>query len=514
MSINHPSQRECATETPVPSRKRSQSYAEVSNMYSTKRRRVSMAIDSPFQHEMAPGSGLRPSISVDRFVPFRPNHHLPLNTTPRTNRLGRQFGLVNERVFNFKENLENEPPDRNEGNMLNLLRRSASDLFLKPPRFRPSSVTENLMKQKQSVLTLDGPRISNDAYGSPITWSKRNLIAVACSNDVYYQNLNNKVVSHMCEPHVGTGGSLHAIEWAGEGRETLLASGTSTGVVQVWDAGLVGGKAKHLRLWQDGQSAAVGGLDWYDDLLAVGSHNGTISLFDIRSKAEANSISAHKDKIIGLKWSVDGSYLASGDEQGTVYVWDKKAGKELFSEATKGRKMKQSGPVKALAWCPWKPDLLATGSLYPEGIIRIWSMSSPSSHRTPLKSLDLNSSIYSLHWSPHCKELLSTHGPSFQPCPRPNASNSGNTPVRPNQLPKIISTPLTNSIAVHDYPSGKRLLALPAHIGPVIHSCLSPDGQNVFTVCPREETIKMWQVWSKRVDSSKRESAFDKCTIR
>ena len=52
-----------------------------------------------------------------------------------------------------------------------------------------------------------------------------------------------------------------------------------------------------------------------------------------------------------------------------------------------------------------------------------------------------------------------------------------------------------------------------AHFGPVTHSCLGPGGQNVFTVCPREETIKMWQVWGKRDDVG-RESAFDKCTIR
>jgi hypothetical protein len=32
-----------------------------------------------------------------------------------------------------------------------------------------------------------------------------------------------------------------------------------------------------------------------------------------------------------------------------------------------------------------------------------------------------------------------------------------------------------------------------AHFGPVTHSCLGPDGQGVFTVCPKEETIKMWK---------------------
>lgn len=344
-------------------------------MYSTKRRRVSVAVDLPSQQEIGYSTRLRPVASVsreynatiltfqqisiyqlDRFVPSRPKNFLPLNTTPRTNRLGRQFGLINDRVFNFKENQENEPPGRGEGNIMSLLRRNASDLFLKQPRFRPSSVTENLTKQKQSILTLDGPRIPTDAYGTPISWSKRNLIAVACSNDVYYQDLNNRVVSHMCQPDVGSSGRLHSIQWAGEGRETILASGTNTGVVQVWDAGQEGGKGKHLRLWRDGQSTGVGGLDWNGDLLAVGSHNGTISLFDVRSKVDARNISTHKDKVLGLKWSLDGSYLASGDEQGMVYIWDNRAGKQLFGEATHGQKMRHHGPVKVNLWHIAKPN--------------------------------------------------------------------------------------------------------------------------------------------------------------
>lgn len=169
--------------------------------------------------------------------------------------------------------------------------------------------------------------------------------------------------------------------------------------------------------------------------------------------------------------------------------------------------------LQALAWCPWKPDLLATGSIYPEGKIRIWSASHPSSSPTPLETIPLNTSVLSLHWSPHCKELLSTHGSSFEPPALPTRTSTSGPPT-PRPPLKPVATPLMNSIAVHEYPSGKRLLTLTAHFGPVTHSCLGPDGQNLFTVCPKEETIKMWHVWSKRESVRKRESAFDKCTIR
>lgn len=174
-----------------------------------------------------------------------------------------------------------------------------------------------------------------------------------------------------------------------------------------------------------------------------------------------------------------------------------------------------------MAWCPWKPDLLATGSTAPEGKIQIWSLTSISARSpTPIQTLSLNNSVYSLHWSPHCKELLSTHGLSFLPpaIPRRHSSLTGGDATKRDQLNQrltFVNTPLTNSIAVHEWPSGKRLMTLTnAHSSSVTDSCLSPTGDSIFTVCPKEEAIKSWKVWNQRPTVTKRESAFDKFTIR
>ena len=139
-----------------------------------------------------------------------------------------------------------------------------------------------------------------------------------------------------------------------------------------------------------------------------------------------------------------------------------------------------------------------------------------SSSPAPLEMISLNTSVLSLHWSPHCKELLSTHGPSFSPPStlRRALSTSNFTPFPSVREMKSVLSPLTNSIAVHDYPSGMRLLSLTAHAHPVTHSCLGPNGRDVFTACPVEETIKMWQVWGERTAGDKKESAFDRWTIR
>ena len=43
---------------------------------------------------------------------------------------------------------------------------------------------------------------------------------------------------------------------------------------------------------------------------------------------------------------------------------------------------------------------------------------------------------------------------------------------------------------------------------------MGPDGTKVFTICLREEAMKMWQVWAKREDVERRESVYDMCAIR
>ncbi|KAF8636093.1 hypothetical protein AX17_003798 [Amanita inopinata Kibby_2008] len=522
-----PTEDECSSETPnTRLRKRASTHAFLANLYSTKKRRTSYAsLDlgrgfpvSEAETDLVGGEVTRGT--VDRFVPTKPKNALPLNITPRTNRIGRQFGVLGEKVLNYKD--ENTRPaaaagdDSRETNAFNLLRRSASTLFVKPSQSRPTSVIENLKKRRQCSLTLDGPGIANDSYSYPISWSRKNHIAVACGNDVYYQDLNNKVVTRLCEGNADTFGRIQAIEWGDEENDMYLALGTTIGIVQVWEASGSNTGGTVLRSWEEESMTKVSSLAWKRNTLAVGSHGGSISLFDLRDAARTSVLPAHKGQVLSLKWCTTGNYLASGDDLGVVRIWDKRACKSLVEPGVQSAKMRHRGPVKALAWCSWKPDLLATGSGFPEGKIRTWNASTLSQSPTPLETIPLNTSVLSLHWSPHCKELLSTHGPSFTPpsTVRRALVNANFTRFPPLREMKTVLSALTNAIVVHDYPSCVRLMSLTAHTHSVTHSCLGPNGRDLFTVCPMEETIKMWQVWGERPEVDKRESAFDRWTIR
>jgi cell division cycle protein 20 (cofactor of APC complex) len=107
----------------------------------------------------------------------------------------------------------------------------------------------------------------------------------------------------------------------------------------------------------------------------------------------------------------------------------------------------QTDDSQALAWCPWQANLLATGGGTHDQTIHFWS--STTGARTA--SLPTASQVTSLVWSPHSKELLSTHG-----------------------FPD-------NNICLWSYPSGQKIWDVPAHDARVLSSCLSPDGMTVAT---------------------------------
>ncbi|KAI0830275.1 WD40-repeat-containing domain protein [Trametes gibbosa] len=504
-------------QTPAPTRKRAWVPGSVTNMYSAaKRRRMSFADD--VNHDFItnmPEFDVGSKVNVaDRFISAPQDNAIPLQTTPRTRRIAKIFGLADDRILKYTDtNVE-----ASTNSFLGRHRFNYHQLLKRPHQVPSTSAEAHLGARKQFVLALDGPGIPSDLFAYPISWSARNAIAVACGRDVYYQNLDTRDISHLFKLPMNHG-KLITIEWA-EKAPNLLAAGTSSGDIQLWDTD----GTKQLRRWQEDAFVDVGGMSWYDKVLAVGLGDGVITLYDARQPDAIGRIESHKDKVHGLRWRHDGNYLASSDQQGVVQLWDSRASKSLEAGNRYRSKMKHNAPIKALAWCPWKPELLATGTMYPDGKIRIWNIGTTPAAAPATHTIPLNTSVTSLLWSPHCKELLSTHGMSWQPragasesCPNLPSDvgpNSRARRMRDRERPASVKTALTNSLTVHAYPSLRRVVSVPAHTGAVGHSCLSPDGTKVFTICPAEEAMKMWQVWGVAEAGERRESVFDKCTIR
>jgi cell division cycle protein 20 (cofactor of APC complex) len=292
--------------------------------------------------------------------------NVPLQITPRTKRISKQFGLLNDRVLSFKgdaaeySNAHQSPSfiTSNDIDTLHLLRKTASSLFSSIPPVKPSSVTENLLKKRQCLVVLDSPNIQPHLDAYPISWSVQNLIAVSCDRDVYYQNLDTKAVAHLCRSQVSRS-SIWVIEWAGRKRETYLATGMEDGYLQIWDAmrsaternnGTIPRTSGSLvQTYQIAEDAKVTACAWAGDgdTFAVGAKDKKVSILDVRVEHVVGIVGSHKDRVLGMSWSACDNFLASSDYGGNVYIWDRRAGKTLVEfGGTHTSKMVHRAPVK------------------------------------------------------------------------------------------------------------------------------------------------------------------------
>lgn len=232
----------------------------------------------------------------------------------------------------------------------NHLRSNFSQLLTTASKVSPTSCVANLGSRKQFILALDGPGVPSDPFAYPLTWSRRNLIAVACGRDVYYQDLDSRVISHLCKITKNSHGRPTSVQWSDESPADI-AVGTTLGCVQLWSS-----ETKEvIHEWRDEGWDAVGGMDWRGSLLAVGLEGGAMEFYDSRDWHAANRLEMHKSKVHGVKWSPEGNYLASSDQQGVVYIWDVRAGKYLCESKRMGGRIKHGAPVKVRSMQLWLP---------------------------------------------------------------------------------------------------------------------------------------------------------------
>lgn len=173
---------------------------------------------------------------------------------------------------------------------------------------------------------------------------------------------------------------------------------------------------------------------------------------------------------------------------------------------------------QALAWCTWQSKILASGDSVADGsgTIRIWNVNSstaflPSSYPDRLA---LDAQITSLHFSPHCKELLSTHGPGKPSPPAPHVENHLDLPeLRPPYVQAPIPSRIANAVVVHSYPSLRQVAMMTAGQHNIAGSILSPNGQKIVLAVPAEGKLKIWDIWGKRKELRRTSSSLT-CSIR
>ena len=141
----------------------------------------------------------------------------------------------------------------------------------------------------------------------------------------------------------------------------------------------------------------------------------------------------------------------------------------------------------------------------------MWNVntSSPHSNAVTPGKLELGPPVTSLHFSAHCKELLSTHGK------KPIATANGEGPESP-QISlggmNLLSWPragIANGIAVHAYPSLRHVTTLSAAGKPIGNSVLNSNGTKLILAILDDNKIQVCDVWTKRKELKRQPSFFN-----
>ncbi|XP_047330896.1 cell division cycle 20.2, cofactor of APC complex-like [Impatiens glandulifera] len=359
--------------------------------------------------------------------------------------LAEAFNINRTRILAFK----NKPPTPIEAIPSHLTSFSSSSLnntskSSKPRRHFPQT----------SERTLDAPDMVDDFYLNLLDWGSANVLAIALGSTVYLWDATDGSTSELVTVDDECG-PVTSVKWAPDGRH--IALGLNDSHVQLWDST----SNRQLRTLSGGHSSRVGSLDWNNHILTTGGMDGKIINNDVRIRQHiVEEFIGHTQEVCGLKWSASGQQLASGGNDNLIHIWDRSTASSSSPTQWLHRLEDHTAAVKALAWCPFQSNLLASGGGGGDGCIKFWNTHTGAQ----LNSYNTGSQVCGLVWNKNERELLSSHGFS------------------------------QNQLTLWKYPSMVKVAELNGHTSRVLFMTQSPDGNTIATAAG-DETLRFWKAF-------------------
>jgi archaellum biogenesis ATPase FlaH len=177
----------------------------------------------------------------------------------------------------------------------------------------------------RSIIEIAPPQV----YSSALIFSpKRSVIRNLFSNQVPTWIKNLPVVEDDWSPSLqtleGHSGSVYTLAFSRDGG--LLASGSDDRTVRLWDPA-TGAALRTIE--RHSGSVWTLAFSWDGGLLASGSGDCTVRLWDPATGAALRTLEGHSDPVYTLAFSRDGGLLASGSGDRTVRLWDPATGAAL-----------------------------------------------------------------------------------------------------------------------------------------------------------------------------------------
>ncbi|XP_071709880.1 cell division cycle 20.2, cofactor of APC complex-like [Rutidosis leptorrhynchoides] len=400
--------------------------------------------------------------NLDRFIPNRSAmdfdyaHYMltegikgketPLNSSPSKEayrkHLADCFNMNRTRILAFK----NKPPTPIKG--------IPDDFSYSVQRSKPVKAGRYI--PQTSERTLDAPDIVDDFYLNLLDWGSKNVLAIALGNTVYLWDATDGNTSELVTIDHESG-PVTSVKWAPDGNH--ISVGLNNSDVQLWDST----SNRLLRTLRGGHQFRVGAMDWNNHILTTGGMDGRIVNNDVRIRSHiVETYSGHHQEVCGLKWSASGQQLASGGNDNLVHIWDRSMASVNGPTQYLHRLEDHIAAVKALAWCPFQANLLATGGGGGDKCIKFWNTHTGAC----LNSVDTGSQVCALLWNKNERELLSSHGFT------------------------------QNQLTLWKYPSMVKMAELTGHTSRVLFMAQSPDGCTVASAAG-DETLRFWNVFGQ-----------------
>ncbi|XP_040377053.1 cell division cycle 20.2, cofactor of APC complex-like [Oryza brachyantha] len=305
--------------------------------------------------------------------------------------------------------------------------------------------------------TLDAPDLVDDYYLNLLDWGSNNVLSIALGDTVYLWDASSGSTSELVTVDEDSG-PITSVSWAPDGQH--IAVGLNSSDIQLWDTS----SNRLLRTLRGVHESRVGSLAWNNNILTTGGMDGNIVNNDVRIRNHiVQTYQGHSQEVCGLKWSSSGQQLASGGNDNLLHIWDVSMASSVPSAGRNQwlhRVEDHTAAVKALAWCPFQSNLLATGGGGSDRCIKFWNTHTGAC----LNSVDTGSQVCALLWNKNERELLSSHGFT------------------------------QNQLTLWKYPSMVKMAELTGHTSRVLFMAQSPDGCTVASAAA-DETLRFWNVF-------------------
>jgi WD40 repeat protein len=221
----------------------------------------------------------------------------------------------------------------------------------------------------------------------------------------------------------GHSDNIFTVAWSPDGK--YIASGSRDKTVRIWDAATVAPSINRGARFIEGDSLfiyrghnkCVLSATWspgHGAYIASGDTTGIVQVWDAFTGSSIVSYHGHTRFVRSVAWSPDGRYIASGGDYGdsTAQVWQAFTGKQIYTHDQQYR-------IFSVAWAPGLsgpsitrgptdrgPTWIASSSF--DGSVQVWQVPHGNSSEYKLFSYHAHSGpVYALSWSPDGAHIVS-----------------------------------------------------------------------------------------------------------